>query len=101
MNRLIGQQLKYGTWLASTVIGLGIAATILGCVSPQGNASTFGLSIVQAGIALIILLPILRVVLMVFTFLREHNYLFVMISCIVLAIIGLSLMIGLYLPTPR
>jgi uncharacterized membrane protein len=102
MNRILGKQLKYGTWLASTVIALGIVVTIFRWrMLPHGNASTFGLTIIGMGIALIILLPILRVALMVFMFLHERNYLFAMISCIVLLIIGLSVVVGLYLPPPN
>ncbi|MGV3654106.1 MAG: DUF1634 domain-containing protein [Noviherbaspirillum sp.] len=94
-ERAIGALLRYGTWLASAVIAIGMA---LGAF-PQFNASIpFGFSgygIVKAGVALFILLPVARVVLMLAIFLRERDYVYMAISALVLAIIVAGVMFGL------
>ncbi|MGX9431844.1 MULTISPECIES: hypothetical protein [Bradyrhizobium] len=64
MDRLLARQLKYGIWLASGVTALGMIVALFGrCIVPHGHTMTLGTSIVGKGIALIILLPILRVIL--------------------------------------
>jgi uncharacterized membrane protein len=100
MDLLLARQLRYGIWLGSTVTALGMIVALFGrWIDPHGHTITLGTSIVGKGIALIILLPILRVVLMLIVFLRERDYLFGMISCIVLVTIGVSVIAGLYGPT--
>ncbi|MGY3609805.1 DUF1634 domain-containing protein [Bradyrhizobium sp. Leo121] len=99
MDRLLARQLKYGIWLASGVTALGMIVALFGrCIVPHGHTMTLGTSIVGKGIALIILLPILRVILMLIVFLRERDYLFGTISGIVLITIGVSVVAGLYGP---
>jgi hypothetical protein len=99
MDLLLARQLRYGIWLASSVTALGMIVALFGrWIVPHGHTITLGTSIVEKGIALIILLPILRVVLMLIVFLRERNYLLGMISCIVLMTIGVSVLAGLYGP---
>ena len=99
MEWLVSRQLKYGIWLASSVTALGMIVALFGrCIVPHGHTMTLGTSIVMKGIALIILLPVLRVVLMLIMFLRERDYLFGMISGIVLVTIGVSVVAGLYAP---
>ena len=97
MDRLLARQLKYGIWLASSVTTLGMIVALFGRgIVPE--TMTLGTSIVGKGIALIILLPILRVVLMLMVFVRERDYLLGMISGIVLLTIGVSVVVGLYGP---
>lgn len=83
-ERTIGLLLEYGTWLAAAVIGCGL---IVG--HPAGP------TIVTAGIALFILLPIARVATMAVLFLRERDYLYAAISALVLAIIGTGILVGI------
>jgi len=100
LERLLARQLRYGIWLASTVTALGMIVGLFGWrMAPHGQTVTLGTSIIRTGIALIITLPILRVALMLIVFLLERNYLFGMISCVVLITIGVSVVIGLYIPT--
>ncbi len=68
--------LSSGTWLASTVVALGLA---LG----RGRIAT-------AGIVLFILLPVARVTLMLVAFLRERDYRMSGIAALVLLFIGLG-----------
>jgi uncharacterized membrane protein len=99
MDLLLARQLRYGIWLASSVTALGMIVALVGrWIVPHGHTLTLGTSIIGTGIALIILLPILRVVLMLIVFLRERDYLFGMIACIVLMTIGVSILAGLYGP---
>jgi uncharacterized membrane protein len=101
MERLLARQLRYGIRLASIVTALGIIVAVFGPNSvPHEHGVTLGTSIIGGGIALIILLPILRVASMLIMFLHERNYLFGMISCIVLITIGVSVAVGLYMPAP-
>ncbi len=87
LEHLLAWQLHYGTWLACLVIALGLGAAFFG-----GSA---GEPIVNAGIALFILLPVLRLALMLVIFLRTRDYRFGVIAAVVLIIIGLSLTLGL------
>jgi uncharacterized membrane protein len=90
LERLLGALLRYGTWVASGVIALGLAVTMAG-----GFAG--GARIVTAGIALLILLPVSRVALMLAVFMGERDYRFGAISALVLMIIVLGFALGLYL----
>ena len=94
-EQIIAALLWYGTWLASAVIAAGMA---LGALPQLEDSLGFGLSghdIVKAGVALFILLPVARVALMLAIFLRERDYVYTMISALVLAIIGTGILIGL------
>jgi uncharacterized membrane protein len=84
LEGLLAGVLHYGTWLACAVIALGLA------VSSNGH-------IVAAGIALLILLPVLRVALMLAVFLRQRDYRFSAIAALVLMIIFLGFALGLTL----
>lgn len=99
LERLLARQLRYGIWLASTVTALGMIVALFGWrMAPHEQTVTLGTSIVGTGIALIIMLPVLRVILMLITFLRARDYIFGMISCVVLITIGISVVIGLRIP---
>jgi uncharacterized membrane protein len=85
MNARLADLLHYGSWLASIAIGLGLALS-----------ST---RIATLGIALFILLPTLRVLLMLLVFLRERDYRFSAVAALVLAIILLGFALGLHTTT--
>ena len=77
--------LSRGTWLASAVITLGL---LLPSLTQQGAR------IVTVGLALFILLPVLRVMLMLVAFLRARDFPLTAVAVLVLAIIGLSVAVG-------
>ena len=77
--------LSRGTWLASAVIALGLLLPSL----TQQSAR-----IVTVGLALLILLPVLRVMLMLIAFLRARDFPLTAVAVLVLAIIGLSAAAG-------
>lgn len=82
MNKSISALLRYGTWSASILTGVGYLL----------RSSTT--SVMMAGIALFILLPIMRVFLMLAVFIRRRDYRYGFIATLVLTIIGLSLVLG-------
>lgn len=61
----------------------------------QGVAAIKGRAIIQTGILLLIATPIARVLLSVFTFLLEKDYLYVVITLIVFGIIVFSMLSGI------
>lgn len=100
LERLLAKLLNYGTWLASAVIALGIAVALVERYSGmQDMAIALGMPIVTAGIALFILLPVVRVIVMLVMFVRERDYLFIAIAGLVLMIILLGFVLGMYVPS--
>lgn len=88
MERLLARLLTVGTWLASCVIlaGLGMAFW-----TPRG------MSIANAGIGLLILLPVSRLFLMLFVFLRGRDYRLAAASGLVLLTILAGVIVGVRL----
>jgi uncharacterized membrane protein len=93
LERILAEVLHYGTWLASAVIAVGLALAL-----GESILSVSGLPIVTAGIAMFILLPVVRVILMLIVFVRERDYRFAAIAATVLAVIVLGLVVGTILP---
>jgi uncharacterized membrane protein len=94
-EHIIAALLWYGTWLASAVIAVGI---ILGALDNGEGVSRFapgGHTVVKAGVALFIFLPVMRVALMLGIFLRERDWAYTAISALVLAIIGIGIVVAL------
>jgi hypothetical protein len=86
LEELLAGLLNYGTWLASGVVAVGLTL-VLG----ERFVGISGLRVVTAGIALFILLPVLRVDLMLIAFVRERDYRFVTIASLVLLILWMGL----------
>ena len=83
---LLAGLLRYGTWLASGVTGLGLAMSLVGVE---------GAPMVAAGVALFIALPVLRVLVMLGAFLLNRDYRLVIVTTVVLLTILAGLVIGL------
>lgn len=79
LEHRIAVLLRYGTWLSSMVIAIGMGMNFF--------AATNGYFFVKLGVALFILLPITRVLLTIFLFLKERDYLYAVIAAVVLAVI--------------
>ena len=87
LESVLAYVLQYGTWCASAVIGLGLAWPWL--------SAHDGTKIVTAGVALFILLPVLRVLIMCLVFLKERDYRFSVIAALVLIILAAGVIVGL------
>jgi uncharacterized membrane protein len=88
---LLAGLLRYGTWLASGVTGLGLAMSLAGV---EGTRA------VAAGVALFIALPVLRVLVMLGTFLLNQDYRLAIVATVVLMTILTGLVIGLSVSNP-
>jgi hypothetical protein len=95
LEELLAALLRYGSWSASAAIGLGFAAALIGSHSPARNSAIVPHRIATMGIALFILLPMLRVLLMFLVFIHERDLRFACIAGSVLAIILLGIVLGL------
>jgi hypothetical protein len=93
LEQLLAGVLHYGTWAATAVIAAGLVLTLIG--QAQLPPMT-GAHVVAAGIALFILLPVLRVLLMLIVFVGDGDYRFAAIAALVLAIITASVALGLH-----
>jgi hypothetical protein len=96
LEELLADLLRYGSWCASAAIGLGFALALIASHSPSRNPAIVPYQIATLGIALFILLPMLRVLLMLLVFVRERDFRFALISGLVLAII----LAGIFLELP-
>jgi uncharacterized membrane protein len=83
IESLLAGVLSVGTWLASVVIVAGLVLPSL----PERTPSLTGSQVVNAGIGLFILLPVLRVLLMLAMFVRERDYKLAGAAALVLLII--------------
>ena len=88
---LLAGLLRYGTCLASGVMGLGMAMSLAGVE---------GTPVVAAGVALFIALPALRVLVMLVAFFLNREYRLVTVAAVVLMTILAGLVIGLSLSSP-
>jgi uncharacterized membrane protein len=89
---LLAGLLRYGTWLASGVTGLGLAMPLAGVE---------GTCVVAAGVALFIALPVLRVLLMLGAFILNRDYRLVLVAAVVLMTILAGLVVGLSFSNPH
>ncbi|MGH7006339.1 MAG: DUF1634 domain-containing protein [Alphaproteobacteria bacterium] len=97
IERHLATLLHYGTWIASLVIAAGLLLAYLESVqSPQQQ---WGMATMTVGIALFILLPVLRLVLMIAIFVHERDYRFGLIATLVFAIIVAGTVLGYIMPS--
>ena len=88
--------LRYGSCLASVLIGVGFALALIDSRFGTRNLAILpNMSIAAIGIVLFILLPTLRVLLMLLVFIREGDFRLAATAALVLTIILLSVVLGL------
>ncbi|MCD2423507.1 DUF1634 domain-containing protein [Niabella pedocola] len=116
LQTIVGNLLRYGVWLALSVGAIGgtvylikhghetihygsftesdksIGQLIHEMISGVREGS--GTAIIFSGIILLFLTPALRLVLSFFSFLIEKDYLYVLITLVVMLIIGISISLG-------
>ncbi len=88
LERLLARVLDQGTWLASGITGVGWLLSAAGWKS---------VVLIDSGIALFLLLPVMRVIVMLVVFIRERDYRFGIISGVVLSIIVLGALLGAHM----
>ncbi|RKE39708.1 uncharacterized protein DUF1634 [Paraburkholderia sp. BL23I1N1] len=107
LEHWLAKLLHYGTWVATGTIAAGLAISLLGTPgsplasalpgmrTPPGLLSMpAGIHIVTIGIALFILLPVMRLILMLGMFLHQRDYRFSAIAALVLVIVAAGLLAG-------
>jgi uncharacterized membrane protein len=92
LDELLAKVLLRGTWLGSSIIALGLALPMTGWSG--ASSAMICTEITTAGIALLIALPVVRVLLMLIVFIRERDLRFSAIAMLVLAIILLGSVLG-------
>jgi uncharacterized membrane protein len=88
---LLAGLLRYGTWLASAVTGVGLAMSLAG---------VGGTHVIAVGVASFIALPVLRVLVMLGAFILNHDYRLALVTTVVLTTILTGLVIGVYFSSP-
>jgi hypothetical protein len=96
LERWLAGLLHYGTWLAASTVAAGLAMALLGPWAHNwpSIAAVIGPRVMTAGIALFILLPLMRLILMLGVFLHQRDYRFSAITALVLMIVVIGSMIG-------
>jgi len=93
---LLAGTLRYGTSLASAVISLGLGLALIDSrFSAPSLAILRDMRIVTIGIAMLILLPVVRVIVMLIVYFRQRDYRLAAIALLVLTIILLGFAVGL------
>ena len=115
-QKIVGNLLRYGVWISLSVAFIGGIIYLLHHGNDIENYSVFkendrnifeviaavykgviqgsGESIIFFGIVLLFLTPVFRVLLSLFSFLLEKDYLYVIITTIVIGIIIMSISFG-------
>lgn len=91
LESLLAGVLNVGTWIASTVIAAGIGLSLF----YHGTTLLKGTQVMTAGIGLLILLPILRVIIMLIVFAKERDYKFAVAATVVLLILFAGFAVGI------
>jgi uncharacterized membrane protein len=93
LENLLARMLSCGTWISTATIAVGFTMVFTGRPS-AATADIAAMRVVGAGIALLIMLPILRVTIMVAAFVRQRDYRFSAFAGAVLVIILLGFALG-------
>lgn len=92
-RQLIANLLGYGIWIATTIVAIGVCMAVFPDQSWLTALPFQGLAVTKVGIALVILLPIARLLLLFGIFVRQDNRLFASIILLILFIIALGIVI--------
>ena len=87
---IIGAVLRFGTIASSTLFAVGLVMTL------TGYRSEFARLLLEAGLLILIATPAARVVVSVIEYIRERDWLFVVLTLVVLAALGGSLVAAYY-----
>jgi uncharacterized membrane protein len=87
---MIGEVLRFGTIVSSTLLAVGLVMTL------TGYRREFARLLLDAGLIILIATPAARVVVSVIEYIRERDWLFVVLTLVVLAALGGSLVAAYY-----
>ncbi len=115
-QKLIGNLLRYGVWLSLAVALSGGIIYLTGHAQETVHYGTFtendrsifevvadvlsgvsradGISVIFLGVLLLFLTPVLRMVLSLFSFIKEKDGKYIFITLLVMGIIGMSIALG-------
>jgi hypothetical protein len=93
LERVLAIVLYRGTWTGSLIIAAGLGLQFLDG-SAAGTSAHSGAVLVNLGVALFILLPVVRVSVMLGVFSRERDYRYAAIAAGVLSIVALGALLG-------
>jgi uncharacterized membrane protein len=97
LESVLAKFLRYGTWLASSVIAIGCGLLAMEARSGAPRSTeTVALRCLTAGIAFLILLPVARVAIMLWFFLRERDYRLAFAAALVLTTIAAGVAVGIH-----
>ncbi len=88
LERTLGRVLGTGVIVSAALLALGL---ILALAAPSFAAAT---SITRAGLMVLLLTPVARVVASVFEYVRDRDWLFASLTFLVLVIVLASLLVG-------
>ena len=92
---IIGKIMRIGVFLAATVMIIGFAMLMIkGTSGYPGMSALKPYAWMMGGIYLLILTPVLRVVISIYAFIKEKDYLYVKITSLVLLILIVSFFLG-------
>ena len=95
LERTLAATLYWGTWVASSAVAVGMALALLDSRTLGETTIRRDMRITTVGIAMFVFLPIVRVMVMLLSFLRDRDYRFMVIAGLVLTITLLGLLVGL------
>jgi uncharacterized membrane protein len=87
---MIGEVLRFGTIASSTLLAIGLAMTLARYRSELARV------LLEAGLIILIATPAARVVVSVIEYIRERDWLFVVLTLVVLAALGASVVAAYY-----
>jgi uncharacterized membrane protein len=87
---MIGEVLRFGTIASSTLLAIGLAMTL------ARYRSELARLLLEAGLIILIATPATRVVVSVIEYIRERDWLFVVLTLVVLAALGGSVVAAYY-----
>ncbi|MBN8954602.1 MULTISPECIES: DUF1634 domain-containing protein [unclassified Rhizobium] len=96
LGRALAALLWFGTWAASALIAIGIGVEAIQRVPDMSTSALAGYAIVKAGVALLIMLPAARVLMLFAVFVYRRDRIYALIAACILAILGAGVVIGLY-----
>ncbi len=90
LERLIGIVLKTGVTISAVCLAIGLVLRQIPAVA------RFSAPAIHVGLIVLLSTPVLRVVVSVYEYAREHDWLFVLLTMIVLVTLLGSLLVGIF-----